>query len=132
VAALAGCGSGGEPAGPRLPRPLAASLAARADALAAAANGCAAQRALAALRRGTIAAINAHRVPASFQEELLAAVNRLTAPACVRPVAAAPAAAAPVRAASPHGRAKGPGKKHGRPPKHAKHGRHGRHGKHGR
>jgi hypothetical protein len=124
--ALAGCGAGGGPSGPRLPRAVATSLAARADALAAARNGCAGQRELAALRRGAIAAINAHRVPAAFQEELLAAVNRLTAPACVRPAAAAPAEAAPVRAPPrPHGKAKGHAKKHGKPPKHGKGKRHG-------
>jgi hypothetical protein len=125
AAALVGCGSGQRPEGPRLARDLAQSLATRADALAAAHDGCSAQRALERLRAAAIAAVNAHRVPAAFQEELLGAVNRLTAPACARPAAAAPAAASPARAERPHGKAKAKGHAKG-PKKHGKGGKHER------
>ena len=85
--ALAGCGASRR-AEPRLPAPLAADLATYADevaARAAAGDPCAARRQGLALQRATIAAINAHRVPAALQEPLQSAVNdllqRLTCPA---------------------------------------------------
>jgi hypothetical protein len=87
VLALAGCGESRR-AEPRLPAPLAADLATYADdvaALAAAGDPCAAREQALALQRATIAAINAHRVPAALQEPLQSAANdllqRLTCPA---------------------------------------------------
>jgi len=88
VLALAACG--GEPrrgAEPRLPAPVASDLATYAEdvaAFAAAGDPCAAREEAVALQRATIAAINAHRVPAELQEPLQGAVNdllhRLTCP----------------------------------------------------
>lgn len=87
VLALAGCGESRR-AEPHLPAPLAADLATYADdvaALAAAGDPCAAREQALALQRATIAAINAHRVPAALQEPLQSAANdllqRLTCPA---------------------------------------------------
>ena len=107
VLALAACG--GEKrrrAEPRLPGPVAADLATYAEdaaAFAAAGDSCAAREEAVALQRATIAAINAHRVPAELQEPLQGAVNdllhRLTCP---------PPAAAPPQ--KPNGKAKKPKK----------------------
>lgn len=87
VLALAGCGGPGRRAEPRLPAPVAANLATYAEdaaAFAAAGDPCAAREQAVALQRATIAAINAHRVPAELQEPLQGAVNdllrRLTCP----------------------------------------------------
>jgi hypothetical protein len=81
---LAGCGSGGEqrsaPPPPRLPAPLAAQLASRSDEVARLLDendGCGALAAATTLQRDTIAAINKGRVPARFQEPLVAATNDL-------------------------------------------------------
>jgi hypothetical protein len=81
---LAGCGSGAERNAapqPKLPRPLAATLAQQSDAVARAldaGDGCQALQLAESLRQQTIAAINVRRVPAAFQEPLLDRVIDLT------------------------------------------------------
>jgi hypothetical protein len=83
AAALAGCGGAKQhaaPPQPKLPAALAQQLAAQSDAVAAkldAGDGCGALAAAQSLQQLTIAAINAHRVPAALQETLSAAVNDL-------------------------------------------------------
>jgi hypothetical protein len=83
AASLAGCGSGAEPRTappPRLPRALAASLAAQSDRVAQAiegGDGCQAASLARVLQSQTIAAINARRVPAAFQEPLTSSVTDL-------------------------------------------------------
>jgi hypothetical protein len=65
-----------------LPAPLAAELAARADAVASkldAGDSCGARAQAEALQADAIAAVNAGRVPAAYQEELGAAVSSLVA-----------------------------------------------------
>jgi hypothetical protein len=80
---LGGCGSGTQraaPPPPRLPADVASRLASRSDEivrLLAARDGCGALDAAATLRQEAIAAINTGRVPARFQEPLLAAANDL-------------------------------------------------------
>ena len=74
---LLAVGCGGEPG---LPDDLAAQLAERSDAAAAHREDgrfCAAHAELLNLQRRTIAAVNAGRVPAELQEELLGSVNVL-------------------------------------------------------
>jgi hypothetical protein len=107
VLTLAACGGETRRAEPRLPAPVAADLATYAEdaaAFAAAGDPCAAHEQAVALQRATIAAINAHRVPAGLQEPLQGAVNdllqRLTCPT---------PAAAPLQQPS---KGKGKGKKH--------------------
>ena len=83
AASLAGCGSGAEPRTappPLLPRALAASLAAQSDRVAQAIEGgdaCKAASLARVLQSQTIAAINARRVPAAFQEPLTSSVTDL-------------------------------------------------------
>jgi hypothetical protein len=92
--AVAGCG-GGETerdAAPPFPPGLAAQLAGRSDAVAArleADDPCAALAEAQALQAETIAAVNAGRVPAHYQEELGAAVAALVASIACTPVPAA-------------------------------------------
>src|SRR3954453_17331382 len=80
---LGGCGSGDRraaPPPPRLPAGLAARLASSSDevvARLAANDGCGALAAAHRFRDETIAAINAGRVPARFQEPLVGAANDL-------------------------------------------------------
>jgi hypothetical protein len=80
---LTGCGGGEERRAappPRLPAPVASQLAERSDAVAAALNAgdsCRARDEALHLQQETIAAINARRVPAPFQEPLAASVNDL-------------------------------------------------------
>src|SRR5262249_18976217 len=78
-----------EPPPPKLPTALAAQLATASDAVAArldAGDGCGALATARALQQQAIAAINARRVPAAFQEGLLAATNDLVARiTCVPP-----------------------------------------------
>jgi len=80
---LGGCGSGDPRAAqppPRLPADVAARLASHSDQVAArlaASDGCGAVAAARQLRSEAIAAINAGRVPARFQETLTAAANDL-------------------------------------------------------
>ena len=81
--AVAGCGgeeSRQQQPLPPFPAPLASELAGRADAVAArleANDPCGARAEAKALQADTIAAINAGRVPAAYQEELGAAVSSL-------------------------------------------------------
>ena len=103
---LTACGGEARRAEPRLPAPVAADLATYADdtaAFAAAGDPCAAREQAVALQHATIAAINAHRVPAELQEPLQGAVNdllhRLTCPP-------------PAAGASQEPNAKGRAKKH--------------------
>jgi hypothetical protein len=80
---LAGCGGGGERHAapqPKLPARVASELAQRSDAVAAAllaGDSCRALDEARALQQDTIAAVNDRRVPAPFQEPLLASVNDL-------------------------------------------------------
>jgi hypothetical protein len=88
---LSGCGSSpvehSEP--PKLPRPLATSLAASSDAVAdalAAGDSCRAATLATQLQQETIAAINSHRVSSALQEPLSTGVNDLVARVkCVPP-----------------------------------------------
>jgi hypothetical protein len=73
--ALAGCGGGG----PAIDRAIATELARQADAVASASNPCTARSRARTLQRQTIAAINAGRIPAAYQETLQARVNELAA-----------------------------------------------------
>ena len=82
---LAGCGSGADhhpaaPQPPRLPRALAAALAAQSDAIAqalVAGDPCRASSLARILQAHTIAAINARRIAAGLQEPLAGAVTDL-------------------------------------------------------
>ena len=80
---LAGCGSGSEQRAvpqPKLPAAIASALASRSDEVAQALAGGADCRALSLarqLQQETIAAINAGRVPAAFQEHLGSTVGDL-------------------------------------------------------
>lgn len=88
---LGGCGSSHveHAAPPKLPRPLATSLAASSDAVAdalAAGDSCRAANLATQLQQETIAAINSRRVSSALQEPLLAGVNDLVARVkCVPP-----------------------------------------------
>ncbi len=81
--ALAGCGGGSEHRAappPKLPPTLGSDLAAQSDRVARAldaGDGCGAAALAKELQQQTIAAINAHRVPAPFQEDLAASVTDL-------------------------------------------------------
>jgi hypothetical protein len=80
---LAGCGSGSEERAapqPKLPPPVAAALASRSDEVAqtlAAGDSCRALTLARKLQQETVAAINAGRVPAPFQEQLSSTVGDL-------------------------------------------------------
>jgi hypothetical protein len=88
---LSGCGGAKRAAShpPTLPRSLATALASRSDAVAdalAAGDSCRALTLARQLQRETIAAINRGRVSGPFQENLVGAVNDLTARVtCVPP-----------------------------------------------
>ena len=93
VLALSACGSENivqpRPA-PRIPQAVAAKLAVRSDALAAAlrrGDGCAAKIQMHGLERQTGLAISSGRVPVVFRTRLLAAVDGLAGrmPSCVPP-----------------------------------------------
>jgi hypothetical protein len=76
---LLAAGCGGEPG---LPSDLAGQLAERSEAAATARDAgrfCAARDEMVTLQSRTIAAVNAGRVPAELQEELLGSVNALLA-----------------------------------------------------
>jgi hypothetical protein len=85
AAVLAGCGGHArraEAPPPKLPAALAEQLATRSDAVAArldASDGCGALADARSLQQQAIAAINAHQVPAAFQEDLLSTTNDLVA-----------------------------------------------------
>jgi hypothetical protein len=110
---LAGCGAGAERRAapqPKLPRPVAAALAQRSDAVAdalGAGDDCTALTHARALQQQTIAAINAGRVPGPLQEPLQTTVNDLARRIrCVAPP--------PVEDEDRgRGKGKGKGKKHG-------------------
>jgi hypothetical protein len=80
---LAGCGGGSEDRAasqPKLSPPVAAALASRSDEIAqtlAAGDSCRALSVAQQLQQETIAAINAGRVPAAFQEQLSSSVGDL-------------------------------------------------------
>ena len=80
---LSGCGSGPDHRAappPKLPPAVASDLAARSDQVAralAAGDACRAAGLARQLQQQTIAAVNAHRVPAVFQEEITSTVNDL-------------------------------------------------------
>jgi hypothetical protein len=111
---LAACGSQSSHLvdAPRLPRAVAASLAARSDALAAALrrnDACTAQSEARALERQARAAVSAGRVPVVYRARLLEAVGRLAGrvPRCLPPPPPPPSppaspAAAPVRPEPDH------------------------------
>jgi len=89
---LGGCGGTRHAAPPRppaLPRALASDLASASDEVAAAlasGDSCRALTLVHGLQAQTIAAINAHRVPAGLQEQLSGSVNSLAARvSCVPP-----------------------------------------------
>ncbi|MDQ2983546.1 MAG: hypothetical protein M3R70_06435 [Actinomycetota bacterium] len=78
--AAAGCGRQRAAEAPQLPRPLAASLAAQADAVAEALDAndpCGARQRAIALRSMVTAAINKGRVRGALQEPLLSSANSL-------------------------------------------------------
>jgi hypothetical protein len=83
VLCLAGCGSGSDHRAapqPKLSPPVAAALASRSDEIAetlAAGDSCRALGLAQQLQQETIAAINADRVPAAFQEQLGSTVGDL-------------------------------------------------------
>ena len=117
VAALvAGCGGGKyrtAPPPPKLPASLAEQLAAQSDDVAGrldAGDGCGALASARELRRLTIAAINAGRVPAALQEQLSAAANDLT----VRIACAPPPAQQPQPVQEEHDKDKHKHKGHGK------------------
>lgn len=91
---LAACGGDGGEAEAQLPAALASRLAAGADLVAVATDAgdpCAAAEAATGLQRDAIAAVNAGKVPAELQEELLAGINRVASSvACVPPPAPPP------------------------------------------
>jgi hypothetical protein len=82
---LSGCGAtehAARPLPPALPHAVASDLAATSDEVAAAlaaGDSCRALTLAHGLQAQTIAAINAHRVPAGLQEQLSATVNGLVA-----------------------------------------------------
>ena len=108
AALVTGCGGHARrsvPPQPKLPAALAGQLASSSDAVAAkldANDGCGALAEARRLQQRTIAAINAHRVPAVFQEDLLSATNQL-----VHGITCTPAPPPPEEH---HGKGKGHGK----------------------
>jgi hypothetical protein len=121
LCALALAGGGGR-SGPAIDREVATKLANQADAIAAAKDPCAARTHARILQRQTIAATNAGRVPAVFQEPLLGRVNELVSELELRclPV---PAASSPEPEPPPAPVARGPRHEppHHEKPKHDKH-----------
>jgi hypothetical protein len=107
---LAGCGGGSHERVaplPKLPAPVAFSLASRSDEVARAldaGDSCHALAAAKQLREETIAAINARRIPGPFQETLGNSVNDLVARITCVP---------PPEKPKDHGKHKGHDKKHG-------------------
>jgi hypothetical protein len=132
--ALAACGGS---RGPSIDADVAEKLARQADAVAQTADPCAARTHARILRRQAVAAINAGRIPASFQEPLLARANELADELALRclpvPAASTPAPSPPpvtIRVPSgPRGHGWG---KHDKHDKHDKGGKHHGHGGHGR
>ena len=112
---LSGCGADAERAAPQpptLPRALAASLAARSDAVAnaiAEGDSCRARTLARQLQRDTITAVNRGRVDARLQEELTSAVNDLAGR-----VTCVPPPPPPQEEDDDRGRGKHEGKGHGK------------------
>lgn len=112
VFALSACGSEERVQSrppPRLPRTVAAKLALRSDALAAAlrrGDGCAAKIQMHGLERQTRLAISSGRIPVVFRGRLLAAVDDLAGrmPSCVPP--APPPPVQPPAPPAKHGKKK--------------------------
>ena len=81
AAAASGCGGGEPKPSPKpFPAALAQDLAARSDSVARlleAGDPCAARREADALRARAVAAVNERRIPARYQEELLASIGAL-------------------------------------------------------
>jgi hypothetical protein len=107
---LAGCGGGSDhrtAPQPKLPRAVAAPLASQSDEVAStldAGDSCAALERAQKLQQDTVAAINAGRVPATFQEQLASTVGDLVSRIqCVPPPK-------PQDRAKHEGKAKGKGK----------------------
>jgi hypothetical protein len=116
---LAGCGSGRKAApAPKLPRPLAQSLAAASDHVAAqlaAGDACGAAATAAALQQRTIGSVG--RVPSALQEPLQSAVNDLaerTSATCMAAQPKQPPPPQPPPEPAPKGKGHGKGheKKH--------------------
>ena len=112
VLVLSACGSESRvesrAAPPRMARAVAAKLALRSDALAAAlrrGDGCAATIQMHGLERQTRLAVNSGRIPVAFRNRLLGAVDRLAGemPSCVPPP---PPAAGPPPRVKKHDRGK--------------------------
>ncbi len=123
VLALAACGSQSRVTPPRtgVQRAAALSIAHRSDVLAAAlrrGDACSAKTQAHGLERQTRLAIDAGRIPARYQPQLLAAIQRLVArlPACMPP---APPPPPPPSALAPPPKHPNPKPK---PPKHHHHG----------
>jgi hypothetical protein len=121
VLALAGCGGTHEqaapPKPPHLPRALARSWAAQADAVAqslAAGDGCGAQQRANQLRDEVVQAVNGHRIPARLQETLTAAVNDLPARITCNPAPPTPQPQPPPPHDHGHGKDHGKHKDHGK------------------
>ena len=114
---LAGCGGR---SGPSIDADVATKLAGQADAIASAKDRCTARVHARILQRQTIAATNAGRIPAAFQETLLARVNELVSELELRclPVptvsSAEPAPPTTTTVRVPPGHARGHGHGHGR------------------
>ncbi|MES1247284.1 MAG: hypothetical protein ABUS54_06390 [Actinomycetota bacterium] len=112
--AAAGCGGGGTRTvvvRQTLPRSLASTWSAQADAVAAAlasGDGCTARTTAVALRTSVIAAVQSGSVRPAFQETLLSAVNDLP-----DRIACHPAPAPTPRPPAPHDHPKGPKPPHG-------------------
>jgi hypothetical protein len=112
---LAGCGGR---SGPSIDADVAAKLAGQADAIATAKDSCAARTHARILQRQTIAATNAGRIPAAFQEVLLARVNEIASELELRclpvpAVASTEPAPPPVVRAAPRPRPRPHGHGHG-------------------
>jgi cell division septation protein DedD len=115
---LAGCGGGGRKAAPapKLPRPLAQSLAAASDQVAtqlSAGDACGAAATASALQQRTIRSVG--RVPSALQEPLQSAVNDLaerTSATCMAAQPKQPPPTPPPPEPAPKGKGHGHGKGH--------------------
>jgi hypothetical protein len=124
VLVLGGCGGSG---GPAIEHDLAVELANQADAIASASGPCAARTHARILQRQTIAAVNAGRIPAAYQETLTSRVNEIVATLQLRclptpsPAAAASTAPLPPQVVAVHPPGKhGESKSHGHGKGHGK------------
>jgi hypothetical protein len=129
LAALAVAGCGGTQnaapptAAPKLPRALAQAWAQQAEQVAVAideGDGCTARQRAATLRSQVVDAVNAHRVPRRYLEQLVSTTNDLAGRITCTPPPA-PVVARPAK--HEHPKPPKPPKPHG----HDKHGKHGGH-----